>query len=86
MISTQQIIVMIPLFEVQMPESASDFFSFLMEIAAFDIIPTDDAFAYIFDAEPPDPLNDNFGQVGFETTYFFFNLGSLTLALFSLPF
>jgi hypothetical protein len=47
---------MIPLFEVEMPESAAKFFQFLMEIAAFDIIPTDDAFAFAFNAEPPEPL------------------------------
>lgn len=86
MISTQQIIVMIPLFEISLPIVTGEFFKFLMEVAAFDIIPTDEAFAYMFSADPPDALSENFDQVGFSTTYFFFNLGSLTIALFSFPF
>jgi hypothetical protein len=56
-----------------------------MKIAAFDIIPTDDIFAFVFDVEPPDAINDNFATVGFETTYFLFNLGSLAFALGSFP-
>ena len=57
-----------------------------MKIAAFDIIPTDDIFEFIFEVEPPDPITENFGTVGFETTYFLFNLGSLVFALFAFPF
>jgi hypothetical protein len=56
-----------------------------MKIAAFDIIPTDDIFAFLFDVEPPDAINDNFATVGLQTTYFFFNLGSLVFALASFP-
>lgn len=48
MISTQQIIVMIPLFEISLPVVTGEFFKFLMEVAAFDIIPTDDIFTYMF--------------------------------------
>jgi hypothetical protein len=57
-----------------------------MSIASFDIIPTDGLYGLIFQTEPPDALNDNFATVGFGTTYFLYNLGSLTFALFSFPF
>ena len=57
-----------------------------MKVASFDIIPTDGLYGLIFQTEPPDALNDNFATVGFGTTYFLYNLGSLTFALFSFPF
>jgi hypothetical protein len=57
-----------------------------MTIASFDIIPTDPIFAFVLQTTPPDPLSENFGTVGFGTTYFFNNLGSLTLFLLSFPF
>lgn len=36
--------------------------------------------------EAPDPLTENFDTVGFGTTTFLFNLGSLTFAVISFPF
>jgi len=42
-------------------------------------------FDYLFDVEVPGPITENFGTVGFGTTFFFYNLGSLVLALFSFP-
>ena len=58
-IQTQQIIVLIPLFaDIHMPPATTEFFAFLMEIAAFDIVPTDEPFALVFGTEPPDPVND----------------------------
>lgn len=56
-----------------------------MQIAAFDVVPTDDMFIDFFGLEPPDPVNENFEIVGFETTLFIFNLGSLTFAILSFP-
>ena len=59
-----------------------------MTVAAFDIIPTDDLYATIFgltNVDPPDALNSNFDIVGFETTWSFFNLGSLGLIIISFP-
>lgn len=86
MVSTQQLIVLLPCFNVQLPSNAGDFFAYLMTIACFDIIPTDPIFAYVLQTTPPDPLSANFGTVGFGTTYFFNNLGSLTFFLLSFPF
>jgi len=70
---------------VTLPDNAGSFFNFLMKIAAFDIIPTDELFGYMFNTEPPDAITENFDTVGFSTTYFLYNLGSLTFALFSFP-
>ena len=41
MINTQQLIVMLPLFNQQIPANAGMFFGFLMNIASFDLLPTD---------------------------------------------
>jgi hypothetical protein len=78
MINTQQIIVMIPLFKIEVPEQVWPFFRTIMELAAFDIVP-DSAFDFVFaldDKNKPEPITDNFGVVGFETTLFISNMGS----------
>ena len=88
MINTQQIIVLIPLFKVMVPLNATKFLNVIMTVAAFDIIPTDDLYLTIFgltDVDPPEALNSNFDKVGFETTWSFFNLGSMGLIIISFP-
>lgn len=85
MVSTQQLIVLIPLFPVNLPSNAGAFFAYLMKIASFDIIPTDIIFNGMFGTEPPDALNESFDTVGFGTTDFYNNLGSLTFALYAFP-
>ena len=69
-----------------MPPDTTKFFATMMEIAAFDIVPTDEPFTWFFGTEPPDALNEQFDEVGFGTTLFWFNLGSLTFAIISFPF
>ena len=57
-IAAQQIVVMLPLFaNIYMPPDTTAFFATMMEIAAFDIVPTDEPFAWVFGTEPPDALN-----------------------------
>ena len=57
MVNTQQIIVLMPLFEVSLPANAGVFFKQLMKIAAFDIIELGDYLDAIFFLEPTEPLN-----------------------------
>lgn len=70
MINTQQIIIMIPLFRINLPDNAGAFFGFLFPIAAFDIIDTGDFWDDNLNVTSPDALSDNFDDVGFGTTYF----------------
>ena len=77
--------MLIPLFKINLPGNAGAFFNYLMQIAAFDVVPTDDIFTAVFMTDAPDALNDNFETVGFETTQFMYNLGSLAFALASFP-
>jgi hypothetical protein len=70
MINTQQIIIMIPLFKIELPDNAGAFFGFLFPIAAFDIIDTGDFWDDNLGVKSPDAITDNFDSVGFGTTYF----------------
>ena len=59
-----------------------------MTIAAFAIIPTDPIFGWMFAAPPanlPDPLSENFMNVGFATTYITNNMGTLFFSLMYFP-
>ena len=42
MINTQQIVVLMPLFDIQMPANAQIFFGFIFELASFNILPLQD--------------------------------------------
>lgn len=88
MVDTQQIIILLPLFKIVLPENAAAFFAQLMTIAAFAIIPTDPIFGFMFAAPPanlPLPLSDNFMAVGFATTYITNNMGTLFFSLMYFP-
>jgi hypothetical protein len=79
---------MIPLFKIILPENAAAFFAYVMQIAAFDVVPADTICLYIFSIpgeKLPDALNSNFNAVGFSTIYFFNNKGSLIFGLMSSP-
>ena len=79
---------MIPLFKLEVPENAQNFFNYIFSVAAFDIIETDSFYNLLLgldDDAVPDALNDNFEAVGFETVWSIHGLGSLGFAVFSFP-
>jgi len=86
LVNTQQIIVLTPLFLIQLPGNASVFFKELMRIAAFDIIELNDQLDWFFGLEPTEPINSNFEAIGFESVYLLHNLGTLLIAYFFYPF
>jgi len=47
MVDTQQIVILLPLFKIELPPNAADFFAQLMTIAAFALIPTDPIFGVL---------------------------------------
>ena len=84
MVEAIQIIVMMPLFETRMPANVGIFMGELMTIAAFDIIETGEYVEHALDLEPHDPPSDkNFAQLGYESVYFFSNIGT---AIFFITF
>jgi hypothetical protein len=59
-----------------------------MTVAAFAVIPTDPIFGYTMKVDPinlPAPLSNNFLVVGFATTYFTNNVGTLFFGLLQFP-
>lgn len=56
-----------------------------MQIAAFDIVPTDMIYEDFFGFHKPEPLNDNLEAEGYETTYFIYNVGSIIIPILVFP-
>ena len=73
-----------PLFNSRMPPNVGMFFKKLMQIAAFDVIETDELINDILRLPPTDPVNEQFMALGFESVYFINNLGSLFIVFISL--
>jgi hypothetical protein len=69
-----------------MPPNAASFFGFVMDLAAFNLIPVQ-AFYDIYLPPPPTdgPMNENFDKIGFGSMYFLNNLGPMILGILSLP-
>jgi len=85
MIETQQIIVLLPLFLVQLPANAGVFFNQLNKFTAFDFFDTTPVLNWMLQLEPSDPLNSSFEALGFESIYFLQNLGTLIIAFVVYP-
>ena len=77
LIETQQMIVMLPLFDVSMPGNTRDFFAQIMQIAAFDYYDFSDIIYNVFKIFPTEPINTAFEALGFESNYVLVNIGSL---------
>ena len=71
------------LMPIQFPVNASMFFGTLLQVAAFDFIPTDDFFTSLFDIDIENAsISENFEHLGYETRQFLYNAGSLSLVIF----
>lgn len=77
MINTQQLIVFMPLFNVQMPANAQTFFNEIFKIAAFDIVEVEPYVNFMLHLNGTGPFNDNFDKLGFQSMFFLNNLGPL---------
>ena len=76
---------MLPLFCISLPGNAAIFFNFIMQIASFDIIPTDLFYNDVLGWSPNDPINQNFEDEGFGSTLFIYNIGSMIIAILLYP-
>lgn len=79
MINTQQLMIMMPLFQITMPANAGLFFRSLMEIAAFDFYDFSDIVHDLFQIVETETVDVNFEAIGFESQYFLVNIGSLAV-------
>ena len=74
------------LVKVQVPANATIFYGVLLQVAAFDFVPTDEIYMYLFKIDDT-PISTNFNMLGYETLQFLYNSGSLSLFfIFFVPF
>lgn len=68
-----------------MPANAGYFYRFLMNIASFDLLPTDTFYDKYLKLKDNDegPLSLNFEELGYSSVYFLYNMGTLILGFVS---
>ena len=74
-----QILTMPPIFKVMIPAFPCELINIMLEIAHFDIIEVGEYYEQVFEMPPTDPLTPSLDRIGFETHYFIFNLGALSI-------
>ena len=84
-IESQQIIVLMPLFKVNLPANVGIFFGYIMMIASFDLVPVDSFVDEYGGMTPTEPINENFEAVGFESLYVLINLGTILILVIVFP-
>ena len=77
MINTQQLIVLMPLFKVQLPANAQSFFNQILKIASFEFVNLSPYINRLLRLEESEPLNSNFNELGFGSLYFLNNMNSM---------
>jgi len=85
MINTQQLIVLLPLFDIKAPANAELFFRQLMSVVAFEVYDTGDIVNATLSLEEVNPVNENYNTVGFESVYFINNMGTLFIVFMMYP-
>jgi hypothetical protein len=70
MINTLQLIVHLPLFAISFPAVTLDFYSILVNIVTFSIVPLTNIDAWVLDQDPNSyvPFNDRFNFLGYSST------------------
>jgi hypothetical protein len=76
-----------PLFNMKFPANAGIFFGFIMNLASFNLLPTDQFYDSYFQMSHDDTgaVNENFDQLGFGSGFFLYNMGTLILGILSIP-
>ena len=85
MVETQQIILIMPLFLLQIPANAAVFYNFVMQVTAFEILPMDLLYESGFGWESTEIDRPNFDDEGFGSTLFLFNAGSMIIYVLLWP-
>jgi len=85
MINTQQLIVLLPLFKINLPANAGIFFRQLMSIAAFEFFEIGEFTNSVLGMEATSPVDENYNAVGFESVYFINNMGTLFILFLLCP-
>lgn len=78
-----------PLWNINLPANAALFYGFIMQIASFDILPTDLFWNWCFpdiNPEGNNSPNQNFATVGYFSYYLVYNFGSMMITYVAFPF
>jgi hypothetical protein len=79
MINNQQLIVLMPCFDLQMPANVQMFFNQINQIASFDIININPLINTVLHLNETEPMNPNFEAIGLQSIFFLNNMGSLMI-------
>jgi len=75
-----------PLFNIDMPANAQMFYGFIMQLASFNILPMQDYYEKFIPAPSWDePLSEKFDILGFGSTFFLNNMGTMVLGIVMIP-
>jgi len=87
MVNTIQLVELISMFNLQMPANVGAFFSFVCQIAEFDVLDTSPFYdQYIGESPSGDqPLYSNFEMIGLNSELFLYNIGSMILIISVYP-
>ena len=85
MINAQQIVILMPLFNLNLPQNAKMVFGWLMQIAAMEALPTDWIYSFVTDVEGR-PVTPVFEDLGFEHHLILNNFGTMGFVFAMLPF
>jgi hypothetical protein len=80
MINVMQLIVHMPLLKVAFPENAVLFYSFIIDISNFDIIPTEKILKLLFSFSASES-EEQYKRLGYDSQNIVENLGSMFLFL-----
>ena len=78
-IQTMQIILHYSLVNVKLAPNAQIFYAHLFVVFAFDVFETRDFMTEFLNLQDSEPYNENFESLGYETSYYSINIGSITL-------
>jgi hypothetical protein len=81
MIIAQQMLMVMALFNVQMPVVVEAFFAQIKKMSTLDFISLDSSINSVLRLNQTEALNDNFDQVGFKSMYFLNNMGVLMIPI-----
>jgi hypothetical protein len=75
-----QLLLIMPLINVNFPVNAATFYGYLIDIANFDILPVETVNHAIYKFSDNEvEMPSNFEELGYETTIFINNIGSMLL-------
>ena len=79
MINTQQLLILLPLMTVLLPNNASAFFKRIFTIAAFDLYDMNEFYQDLLGVPDSGPYNEKMEDFGFESCYILSNMGTMIL-------